>query len=358
MRKLTLILILMMAVLFLLGVSIISLNKVVKNNTMEKNNTKMENKTMETGNETTIKYTLGSGDYEFKFLHDDIQRRYLVHVPPQYSKSKKIPVFMAIHGGGGNADAGPRYFMIEDLADTENFIVVYPEGTGSRDLLGKFRAEWDVDIPEKDVEADDVGYFSEMIDMLGEDFNIDEKRVYAAGFSQGSMISHRLACELSDKIAAIAAGGAHGTRYPPCSPSRRVPIFHFQGLVDPCSPVEGGTCGCTHVFEDDGWSCRSLNDFIGEWLKINGCSQDTTITFRNNTALCKKYTGCLDNAEVELCTIGNMGHNWPGNDYGTSVCDDPDALLCRPWKNLVGNLSGDMHANTRIWEFFKRHSID
>jgi len=48
-------------------------------------------------------------------------------------------------------------------------------------------------------------------------------------------------------------------------------------------------------------------------------------------------TKCRGGVEVTLCTIRNLGHTWPGNDYGLKACDRPNALVCRAWKKLVNS---------------------
>ena len=312
----------------------------------------------------------GSGDYDFTLEHDGLERFYVVHVPPEYDKNSSTPLFIALHGGGGNARSSPGYFGLNLKSDREGFIVVYPEGTGKK-VLGKTFAVWNAGRccgTALQDNVDDVGFIDSMIDKLKSDFNIDEKRVYATGMSNGAQMVYRLACELSDKIAAIAPSGSQGT-FDNCHPERPVPVLHIQGKADPCSLYDGGVCGrCMADFwrklgipvQYNSWECISIPGYVDGWKTRNGCSGKTNVTFRNKGAICVTHEGCQQNADVTLCTVDGLGHNWPGQKtYGVEACKtNPDGIICNAWKDSVGPLSQDISANDMIWEFFKEHPME
>lgn len=312
----------------------------------------------------------GSGDYNFSLVHDGLTRTYKVHASSLYNKTKSTPLIIALHGGGGNAENGPRYFGLNEKSDKEGFIVVYPEGSGKK-ILGKTFAAWNAgkccgDALKNNV--DDVGFINAMIEKLKTDFNLDEKRIYATGMSNGAQMTYRLACEISDKIAAIAPSGSQGT-FDNCQPKRPVPILHIQGKTDPCSLYEGGVCGrCMAEFwneigvpvQYDDWECISIPSYIDGWRIRNGCSDKTNVTFQNKGATCVTYQNCQQNTDVTLCTVDGLGHNWAGQtSYGVDACDrDPEGKICRTWKNKVGSLNQDLVANDQIWDFFKQHPMN
>ncbi|MEA1924864.1 MAG: PHB depolymerase family esterase [Candidatus Altiarchaeota archaeon] len=310
----------------------------------------------------------GPGDYDFSLDHDGLTRKYIVHVPHSYDNKTPTPAVIAFHGGGGNAERSVEYFRLNDKSDEEGFIVVYPEGTG-KIVKGEVFGSWNAGRccpPAADNNVDDVGFIRKMIEKLDEDFSIDEGRVYATGMSNGALMSYKLACELSDKIAAIAPSGGHDS-FDECNPSRPVPVMHFHGTEDPCAFYEGGECGgCMSEFLSKMglpvktgklWDCTSVPNYINQWKQINGCSDKTEITFQNRNATCVTYQECQDNAEVTLCTIEGMGHTWPGRTtYSAEACKTrPNGYMCRLWKEAVGTLSDDINANDAMWEFFKKH---
>lgn len=319
----------------------------------------------------TPTFTLGPGDYDFSLVHDGLTRIYKVHVPPGYDKNNPLPVVLIFHGGGGNAKGSISYFNLNPKADKEGFIAVYPQATGP-ELKGEVLGGWNAGrccYPATTNKIDDVGFISDLLDKLESDFNVDTKRIYATGHSNGALMSYKLACDLSDRVTAIAPVGAvDGTI--DCHPKRAVPILHLHGTEDPCAPYNGGTCGgCfTRLLNKVGipadvskseWGCRSVSDYINDWRSIDGCSASSKITYQKGKAKCISYDQCNDKAEITLCTIEGMGHTWPGENYGTEACKrDINSLLCKMWKDIVGNLSNDIIANDMIWEFFKKHPMN
>ncbi|MDP1883947.1 MAG: PHB depolymerase family esterase [Candidatus Moranbacteria bacterium] len=308
-------------------------------------------------------------DFNFTLEHDGIERSYIVHIPAGYDRNSETPLVIALHGGGGDAANGPEYFGLNRTSDEKGFIVAYPEGSG-KEVFGKTFATWNAgrccgDALRENV--DDVGFIAAMIGKMETDFNIDGRRIFATGMSNGAQMAYRLACELSGKIAAIAPSGSQGT-FDDCRPERAVPVFHIQGKADPCSPYGGGTCGrCMADFwrkigvpaRYDDWQCVSIPDYVDKWRTMNGCSEKTNITFQNGGAVCSTYEGCQQNADVTLCAVDGLGHNWAGReDYGIQACGkDPNGKICQEWKNTVGPSSQDLLANEKIWEFFEKHPM-
>lgn len=313
---------------------------------------------------------LGAGDYDFSLVHNELTRYYKVHVPLGYNEAKPTPLILAFHGGGGNAENGPKYFGLNQKSDKEGFLLVYPEGSGKK-VLGKTFASWNAGRccgPALKNNIDDVGFINALIEKIKADFNVDGKRIFVTGMSNGAQMAYRLACELSDKIAAIAPSGSQGT-FDNCQPERPVPVLHIQGKLDPCSLYGGGTCGrCMADFwneigvpaQYDDWACVSILSYIDTWRIRNGCSEKTSITFQNKGATCIAYEGCRQHADVVLCTVEGLGHNWSGQEtYGVEACDtNPDGKICQTWKDKVGPLNQDLIANNQIWEFFKKHPME
>lgn len=308
-----------------------------------------------------------AGDHEFSLRVDGLDRRVLVHVPASYRSFVPHPIVFALHGGGGNADGSVEYFELNELADQEGFIAAYPEGTGRR-VFGKLFGSWNAGrccAPALDQGVDDVGYFEAVIELLDRNFNIDQDRVYVMGMSNGAQMSYRLACEIADKIAAIAASGSTGS-YEPCIPTRPVPVLHIQGRLDPCSPYQGGQCGgCMadlltklgFTVEKRLWTCGSVPDYLQQWSRLNQCRGEAQQWNENRSAQCVSYDRCENGAEVVLCTVEGMGHTWAGrSSYAADACvRNPEGDVCNTWIEIVGPLGEGFPANETIWAFFERH---
>ena len=141
--------------------------------------------------------------------HGGRERSAIVHVPRRAAERQVLPVVVNFHGGGGHGANQKEYSLLDAVAESENFITVYPNGTGR--LSGRLLT-WNAgtccaySVINK---IDDVGFVRALIDKLAEKFPIDRRRIYATGMSNGGMMAHRLAAEASDVIAAVApvAGG-------------------------------------------------------------------------------------------------------------------------------------------------------
>jgi polyhydroxybutyrate depolymerase len=308
---------------------------------------------------------LAPGDYTRTLTIDGGARTYYVHIPPGAVGPGAAPLVFALHGGGmtvyGDGGLGFELFAhVRAKSDTAGFVLIEPEGTPALPLsqpgvLDVFNAgNCCEEAEQKNSNIDDVGFVSAMIDAISLETCIDPKRVFATGLSNGAMLSHRLACQLSDRIAAIAAvSGGMGNRdldtLPSpttlfeCNPTRPVPILHIHGTQDACYPFDGG------------WGPLSLLTFeavpvtIADWVTRNGCSAgEPTKVFTNGAASCFLYP-CPDAGQVELCEIDGGGHYWPGGDDWAG-----SEFLCG---SNQGVRSSDIIANDAMWSWFQTHPM-
>ncbi|HOD80690.1 MAG: Alpha/beta hydrolase family protein [Planctomycetes bacterium ADurb.Bin126] len=285
---------------------------------------------------------LTAGDYERTIQSGGAARTYRVHVPKTYDPARPTPVVLAYHGGFTNAVIMAAFCGLNDKADKEGFIAVYPNGTG----LGKAVLFWNAGLaPPRAGEkrADDVAYSAAVLDDLAGVVNVDPKRVYATGMSNGGMMVYRLAAELSGRIAAIAAvGGTMGDAEP--KPARSVPVLHFHGTADTFVPYEG--------FKDARQTfirVKSVEDTLSAWARLNGCGKPgaaeklpDTAADDGTTVTRKVWPAGPSGAEVILYTVQNGGHTWPGRALGAA---------------RLGKSTRDISANDIIWEFFKKHPM-
>ncbi|MBI5653073.1 MAG: polyhydroxybutyrate depolymerase, partial [Chloroflexi bacterium] len=221
------------------------------------------------------------------------------------------------------------------LADKEQFIVVYPNGTGR---LGDKILTWNVGNCcgyALDNMVDDVGFVRALIEKLKREYPIDPKRIYATGISNGGMMAYRLACELSDTLAAIAP--VAGALYGECKPAHQVAVIAFHGTADQHVLYNGGVPlkqADSHPRED-----KSVAFAMSFWVKQNQCNAPAQKSERGKVIV-EAYTNCRSNADVTLYTLKDFGHAWPQGAKGTAWADDPRAEIA---------------ATNVMWEFFKTH---
>lgn len=240
-------------------------------------------------------------------------RSFRIHVPPGYVAGRPVPVVLMFHGGGGSGEQlQTQSANMDSIADREGFITVYPEGTG-------VLATWNGGIccgRAMQTGVDDVAFVRALLDHVEGELCVDRRRVFAMGMSNGAILSHRLACDLSDRIAAIApVAGTIGVT--DCRPTRPVAVMQIHGTADGHVPWGGGV-GCGLADAD----FVSVPDTMEGWRSLNGCSAESREFFAEGNGRCTAYDGC--NAPVVLCAIEGGGHSWPGGVLKMSVVDCPE----------------------------------
>lgn len=256
---------------------------------------------------------LRPGDYRFTIEHGGLVRRYRVHVPAGYHPATPAPLLVALHGGGGNMDyqANDAYYGQIGQSEREGFVAVFPNGY-SRFGSGKF-ATWNAGHccgGARDRNIDDVGFIRQIVANLTGQLNIDRRRVYATGMSNGALMAYRLACELPEVFTAIAAvAGTDNTR--DCRPARPVSVLHIHARNDRHVLFDGGA-------GPDVRDRRAVTEFtsvaatVEKWRRLNGCPAVPRRVLSTGGAYCERYAPCRDGAAVQLCVTEDGGHSWPG----------------------------------------------
>ena len=130
-------------------------------------------------------------------FHDNVYRTYITYVPAIYNSSNAVPLIFNLHGRGGNSLIAMYHADFRDIADTANFIIVHPKGLPN----SNGDSHWNYG----NSTGDDIGFINALYDKLIIDYNINFNKVYSVGMSNGGAMSYYLACDMSDKIAAIAS---------------------------------------------------------------------------------------------------------------------------------------------------------
>lgn len=279
---------------------------------------------------------LGPGRHARTIRTEDAERSYVVYVPEKYDSTKPTPVVIALHGASMNARQMELFTGLSKKAEEAGFIVVYPNGTGIPGLLTWNAGAFPPTLSKRRV--DDVGFMTKVLDEVTKRVNVDTKRVYCTGLSNGGMMAYRLASEMSHRIAAVAS--VSGTMVcEDCNPKRAVPILHFHGTKDALVPYAGLDAKVVKL--------RSVEETIQCWVKADGCSITPDVAdvpgFKEDLKVTRKrYNSGRQDSEVVLYTIDGGGHAWPGRP-------SPGGLL--------GATTYTINANDLIWEFFERHPL-
>jgi polyhydroxybutyrate depolymerase len=275
---------------------------------------------------------------EFRTLiFENLERTYLIHVPPSYDAGTPVSLLLMLHGRGGDGEGIAELTNFSDLADEHNFIVLYPDGLDN---------QWNYvkDVPGYgSMTQDDAAFLLALLGEVSGQYTIDEKRIYVAGFSNGGFMTQRLACDAPEKFAAFASVAAAGFGGMPqvCQTPSPLSILLVHGTLDAVIPWQG-------IVRGNGFVLAPVTDTLAFWSQYASCEGevvDTPLPQKGEspeTNVTLFFVGCEENNEVLLYAVQGGGHNWPG----------VDDLMSQDW---AGTTNMDIRASEVIWEFFSRH---
>lgn len=276
-------------------------------------------------------HTLAQTTVVDSIMSGGMYRSYRLYVPAIYTGSSARPLIINMHGYTSNAATQQLYSNFMPIADTANFLMVYPQGTNYSG-----QPFWNAGISPTLV--DDKSFISQLIDSLKLNYNIDLNAVYSTGMSNGGFMSQTLACELSNRIAAIASvtGSMFTTQYGSnCHATRPVPMMQIHGTADPTVPYGGNA------------SALPIDSVVRFWVVRNGCNSTpsfSNVPNTNTTDGCTAehyvYGNGNSGSSVELYKVIGGAHTWPGAPF------------------TVGVTNQDFKASVEIWRFFRKYRLN
>lgn len=260
-------------------------------------------------------------------------RTYLLHRPAQLSRQTSVPLVIMLHGGFGSRSQAQSSYGWDEQADRHGFVVAYPEGVSRSWNAGGICCG-----PALRKNIDDLGFLTRLIEAVSRAENIDPKRVYLTGMSNGAAMAYRYACEGTFPVAAI--GPVAGSLSYSCTKPHPVSLIAIHGLDDQHVPFAGGS-GSKGVTKG---SWISVPQSVDAFRTANNCQPPIQSRI---PPLHTAISICEQGREVVLYTIDDAGHQWPGG---------------KAKKNLVQRMlradqpSTALDATATLWEFFQRHS--
>ena len=260
--------------------------------------------------------------------HDNLQRDYIMYVPASYNSANPVPLVFCFHGYSSNANVNFNYTNFKGIADTAGFIVVHPQGT-----LLQGVTHWNVGGWTLGSTVDDVGFTNALIDSISSNFSINPDRIYSTGMSNGGYMSFLLACQLSNRFAAVASvtGSMTPQTYNACNPQHPTPILQIHGTADGTVPYGG----------NPSWT-KSIDEVLQYWSSFNNCNPTPTTTnmpdlnaFDGSTVDYIIYSGGDNGTTAEHFKVNGGDHDWPG---------------------AFGNM--DINASIEVWKFFSKYDIN
>lgn len=251
-----------------------------------------------------------AGTRQVTIASGGLERSFQIDVPASALQGEPVPLLLVYHGvlsSGAEIEANTSF---PQKAAAEGFITAAGNGIGQ---------SWNAGVccqPAQGENIDDVGFTRDMVAAIESEYCIDPSRVYATGFSNGSAMVFRLACEAADLFAAFAPVGGSLALFP-CEPSQPRPTQIINNVSDPLVAF-------------------ALGEFsFGELLKLNACDDARETVQLAPTASCEIAPQCAAGATTEFCAVQNVGHRWPGG------ATDPN---------------GEFNATDAVWGFLSGYA--
>jgi len=269
-----------------------------------------------------------------------LNRYYLLDVPAGAREAVPMPVIFGLHGHDSTPWGFAAATKLSEVASRGGIITVYPAA---------YKRIWNtrkVRRPALRRSIDDVHFIRKLLNHISDSLSIDRLRVFATGWSEGGRFAFRLACEMSEQIAAVSV--VQSGLVAEYSPVRPVPVLMFHGTADTFHPYYGGQ-GTEPIVR--GLIQASVPKTVQRLARLNGCAGPPEVTYRRGAAQAITYTNLHNGVTVTLCTIEGMGHQWPGHTIPSTTPGLP------PWLRRLGPGTDDVDATTMMVSFFLRHSI-
>jgi polyhydroxybutyrate depolymerase len=275
-------------------------------------------------------------------------RSYLRYVPQGYANDAPMPLVVDFHGYLNSAQFHSQMSGLAAFGDRHGFITIAPEGRAT-----VRPSQWDVQAG-----SPDLAFVGDLLDEVEAQLCVDTNRVYVTGLSNGAMMTSAVACAYADRIAAVAP--VAGLQAPAgCAPGRAVPAVTFHGTADEYLQYDGGlgsqglalpsSNGDGRSLADTGpppgWDVPDVAEATAAWAVRNGCPADDVDDEAVADDVTRRTFGCAPGAAVELYTVTDGGHTWPGSPETAELAE------------VMGPTTMSISANEIMWEFFEAHPL-
>lgn len=244
------------------------------------------------------------GQFQRIFVeHQGTTRTTHLFIPSSVTDKPNVPLVLAFHGAGGSGPLFREQIDLDRQADGDGFVVAYPTATGVNWAEGCGCIRPDLD------GVDDVGFADAVIEAVADVVEIDRRRIYALGYSQGAIFLHRLACERTETYAGFAsiAGMMNGPVAASCPADVPVDMFMVHGNEDNVLQFDGRDAGAATLL--------SVPATMLEWRDHNGCTvavDRKTESIGEFSADVRRYNACEEDTRVHMLELLGHGHSWPG----------------------------------------------
>jgi polyhydroxybutyrate depolymerase len=271
------------------------------------------------------------GDSTIDISSNRVKRTFILHLPPGYGQ-QPLPLVINYHGYDNTAANFERYTNMSVEADQAGFMVIFPQGALDNNVPQP-KPSWNAGIGAGGPTGltDDVQFTRDILTYVQRNYCVDAHRMYVTGYSIGASMAYRIACSLSNQIAALATVEGAFYHIPPngCQASRPIPVLDIHSLADTLAPYNGSTTR----------DLISVPTFLNLWFAIDQCNTNTSQTiFQKADVTGYKWAHCANGSIVEHYTITDGGHVWAGSPINMPS---------------LGYTTHTIDANVVLWTFFR-----
>ncbi len=265
------------------------------------------------------------GDATISIHSGGLSRTFIVHIAPSYGNQPQALV-INYHGYQNTALRTAQRTNMGVEADRAGFILVFPQGVDNP-------PSWNAGVgafgPTGD--ADDVQFTRDLISYFEHNYCVDAHRIYVTGYSLGGGMAYRIACALSNQIAAFATVAGAFYRIPGgCNPSRPIPVLEIHGQADQFAPYDGNTY----------MGMAAVQTYLNFWLAHDNCNLSSKVIFQKADVTGLEWSHCANGTVIEHYRISDGGHVWPGSNPTLGI----------------GYNSHTIDASVVIWNFLSQFS--
>ncbi|MEQ9027311.1 MAG: PHB depolymerase family esterase [Aggregatilineales bacterium] len=284
-------------------------------------------------------------------------RTWRTYVPTSYNPDEPMPLVVALHGRPGSGVGMALITGMSEIAEEYGFIAVYPDGMNDS-MPANAGFEWNYVLGSpyfmQSTDRDDTQFLIDMMADISQGLNVDQRRLYLTGFSNGGFMTHRAACDAPTAFAAFAPVGS--ALFPGletiCDENNvgSVPILMMHGTEDVSIPWQGTSN--TGPNGQPIYYTSPVQVQVGSWAIRNGCDVDNPVITpiesngeTNTQVSIVDFNDCDEGGETIFYMIEGGGHNWAGRP---GIIGDA----------IAGQVNTDINASEVIWQFFSQYERD
>ena len=234
--------------------------------------------------------------YECQF--EGVTFKFVLFLPEKIDGN--TPLILMMTGLNTNSSGFKSQTNMDETACPRGYAVCYVQPglrTGGRG--------WDCGLSEPR-EVDSLDYLVNLVIYLQDEYGLSKTKAFAAGFSNGGFMAHRVAMEASDTFLAVAsvAGVMTNMIWDERSDKTSIGVLEIYGTADTIIPQNGNSTDLPYP---------PIEDVMKYWAQANGLSASGTEQL-SGVAELTKYTAFLNKTQVWSVKIDGGEHVWPTED--------------------------------------------